>query len=84
MIEKIKDIFQKINKPVRYFAVEILLKKIIIPVTFTIFYFLVIGIFSIPFRFFKPNSMEKKKLPGSDWIRAEGYEPDKKSCLKQS
>lgn len=76
---------RRLLNAVRTFAVEIVLRRILIPVVLFLSYFVGVGTTALVARlFFRSKLGRNSRGAGSNWIKAEGYEPVESSALEQS
>ncbi|HUP56771.1 MAG TPA: hypothetical protein VM598_04910 [Bdellovibrionota bacterium] len=68
------------------FMVLLVLRKFLIPVALFMTYFLAFGVMSIFLRIFGRRylSAAPRTAPGSYWVEARGYEPDRLQLEQQS
>lgn len=76
---------KKLYEHYKTFMVEVVLRKILIPVMLGLAYFVGVGISSLLARIFirkQLNSVQKNDQTW--WVESTGNEPDQAKCLRQS
>lgn len=80
-----REILEKLWQSWKDFAVNILLRKVIIPMMLTFTYFAVIGPFSILAKIFSRKMLNQNSLTDKTfWIETSGHEPDPVKLVRQS
>jgi hypothetical protein len=83
-LDPIREKLAPIHRKIRIFAVDILLKKIIVPIVLFLAYFFGVGLTAIFSKIFRARMYSKPMQAGSYWIKAEGYDPNEVNAREQS
>lgn len=85
MKDVIVTFFRRLHGWLWYFGVELLLKRVLVPIMVVTVYLLPLGLTSIIVKVFRPSVLRNPEpLPNSFWRSAKGYEANRDRCLRQS
>ena len=81
MWDKIKKAWRKLHR----FLLETILQKVVLGILLAVTYFTVLGLTSIVLRIWGRRFTAQRTISADTyWIKAEGYELERDSCLDQS